>query len=209
MERIDLLLEIARDGIYDYAMVTTSVLASRLGSSQQTVSNHLRELESRHLIKRRPTSRGTYVRVSSEGLSLLQSYQELLSRLLKASKSVKGTVFTGVGEGRFYTQQRGYNRGLQKQLGIRPYPGTLNLKVSRESLARFMLGRPAVRIPGFNAKERTFGALDCYPVHIKGIYSAIIVPERTVHKDTIELVSDDSLRRSLGLKDGDMVEVRG
>ena len=42
-----------------------------------------------------------------------------------------GRVKSGLGEGRYYMSQKGYRAQFAKRLGIDPYPGTLNLRLSR------------------------------------------------------------------------------
>ena len=43
---------------------------------------------------------------------------------------------------------------------------------------------------------------------IKNLDCAIIVPERSHYKETVEIVCHFHLRRTLGLENGDKVEVR-
>ena len=43
---------------------------------------------------------------------------------------IKGVVFSGVGEGRLYTEQMGYKKRFFEKLGIDSFHGTLNIKVN-------------------------------------------------------------------------------
>jgi riboflavin kinase len=48
----------------------------------------------------------------------------------------------------------------------------------------------------------------CYPAAIQNIECAVILPSRSHYSDTIEVLCKYNLRRTLGLKDGDVLELR-
>jgi len=55
---------------------------------------------------------------------------------------------------------------------------------------------------------RTYGAVKAFRARIRGIESAVVMPERTHHpSDVIEVVAPVKLRDVLGLRDGDRVEI--
>jgi riboflavin kinase, archaea type len=209
METIDLLLEIAQKaGLYESSDFKTGIIAKKLNVSQQTISNGLKELENKGLIKREPFYLGITVSISEQGRFFLQSYRERIGLLFQKLNSLEGVVFSGLGEGSFYINQKEYKNQFKEKLGITPFPGTLNIKVDPLSAKRFLLEKKTIIIEGFKSKNRTFGALRAYPVKINNIFCAIIMPERTHYSsDTIELISEIQLRKKLKLKDGDKIKI--
>jgi riboflavin kinase len=119
--------------------------------------------------------------------------------------SFKGRVTTGLGEGQYYISLDGYRKQFVEKLGFEPYPGTLNLKL-KEPFAQHEAS--AVSIIGFKDASRTFGGGKCYPVMIDGVKAAIIRPDRSSYPlNLVEIIAPVNLRKTLGLKDGDEVEV--
>jgi CTP-dependent riboflavin kinase len=99
---------------------------------------------------------------------------------------------------------------LHRKLGLIPFPGTLNLRVRPEVReALFLLRESFLRIadpaepacPGYlqrvtlKANDRT-----CRSAYL-------ILPEITMYKDVLEVISAENLRQMLDLNDGDSVEV--
>ena len=81
------------------------------------------------------------------------------------------------------------------------------VRVAEKALA-FVDGLENVRIEGFKDKSRSFGALDCYKIKVKGIPAAVIVPERTRHdEDIVEIIAPKYLRGELKLKNKDMLVI--
>ena len=191
-------------GLFGSGEFTTTQLARQLNVSQQTISNILRRLEKEKLITRQATYSGTIISISEQGRELLKSYQERLLRISKGLNQIKGRVFTGIGEGIFYTEQKGYKIQFMRKLNIRPYPGTLNIRVEPVEKKKFLQNKKPIVIDGFVTKKRTFGKINSYLVKIKEMKAAIIMPERShYHDDTIEIISNVDLRKRVNLKDGD------
>lgn len=119
---------------------------------------------------------------------------------------LRGKVVSGVGEGGFFMSLEPYVKEMEKELGYRSYPGTLNVAAKRIEAEAFIKGIRKVRIPGFTKGIKTFGHVDCYPCTLKGIPVAIIVPEFTRYElSTVEIIAREHLRTVLKLKDGDEV----
>jgi riboflavin kinase, archaea type len=209
METIDLLLEIAeKAGLYEASDFKTGVIAKKLNVSQQTISNSLRELENKGLIKREPYYLGITVSITEQGRFFLNSYKDKIGTLFQKLNEVDGIVFSGFGEGSFYIAQQGYKKQFIEKLGIKPFSGTLNLKVDPLSAKRFLIEKKTIIIEGFKKDNRAFGALRAYPIKVNKIFCAIIIPERTHYaSDTIELISEKHLRAKLKLKDGSKVTI--
>jgi riboflavin kinase len=121
---------------------------------------------------------------------------------------LKGSVIAGFGEGAYFTNKDAYKKEFKKILGYEPWPGTLNLKVgSKISLA----GLKPIIIKGFREDETTFGNLDCYKCSIVGnkdIVLHLVVPKINKHENNIiELISQNNLRKTLSLKDKDIISI--
>ena len=205
-----LLLAIASEaGLHGPATTSTSSLAGQLGCSQQTISRQLRELEARKLIRRRASSNGIEASLTEEGRSALQTVYLELSRALQAGagkRGLTGIVETGLKEGAYYLSFPQYQQQFRSKLGFTPFTGTLNLRVELPALLSFLDAGKEIYIDGFQTRERSFGGLKAYRVHVNGkIPAALIVPDRTTHRDVAEVISEKKLRDALGLKDGDKV----
>lgn len=122
---------------------------------------------------------------------------------------LSGKVVAGMGEGSYYMGQAGYTKQFRKELGFTPYPGTLDIKLERDSVElRETLARlPSKQAKGFETSERTFGPVKFFPARLKKSRVALILPFRSHHKDIVELVAPKNLRKTLRLNDGDPVQV--
>lgn len=123
---------------------------------------------------------------------------------------ITGTVITGKGEGHAYLARLGYRRLFQQRLDVQPYPGTLNLKLQGQHVERFasLKERQGVRISGFEEHGRTFGDVTCFPCQVNDtVEGIVIIPEKSVYEDVMEIVAEVCLRDALHLQDGDPVTV--
>lgn len=120
--------------------------------------------------------------------------------------TLSGTIVKGLGDGMFFMSMQHYKNEISKKLGFKAYPGTLNLKVSKnqfESLKRFN----PIRISGYESNGKTFGGASCYRAKIKNIHGSIIVPDLTKHNDIIEFIAPVHLKSKLKLNDGDEIKI--
>ena len=208
---MNLLLHLARKGaLAGQAELSTTQLAKETGLSQQSVSRKLIALEEEGLIERHATPQGVNVRLRASGADALRkeflALQDVFSR---GSRSLRGRVVHGLGEGAYYMSLKGYVTQFRALLGFAPYPGTLNLKVDDAALQQFLLSREKIVIEGFTSEGRTFGGLDAYTVQVGRIPAALIIPHRTSHnRGVAEIIAKDYLRGKLRLKDQDVVEVK-
>ncbi|HOO53199.1 MAG TPA: DUF120 domain-containing protein [Methanothrix sp.] len=189
--------------------VSSSTFASLIGSSPQTASRRLSDLEEVGYIARAVSNEGQKVRITEEGVLRLRAeyrdYQKIFEDL--QIERIRGRVAAGLGEGQYYISRAGYRRQFSEKIGFTPSPGTLNLKLD-EPFALDESDPRSVRIEGFEDEGRTFGACRCRPVKIMGIKGAIVRPERTSYPATLlELIAPVNLREALSLSDGDVVEV--
>lgn len=113
-------------------------------------------------------------------------------------KAIRGVVVSGKGgaSGKMREMSEAY---WQATLGYTPHPGTLNIRVRKQDV-RTVRSLPATKMPGLAQKLTTL-YIDGIPVHAripKGIDE---------HGDYVGLISSLPLRVSLGLRDGDEVEL--
>ena len=209
------LYKLAEMGAYGKeTAVSTGMVAKSLELSQQTASRRLIELEKRGLIERSIDGKIQKVKITKEGgNSLAEMYRTLKPVFEGPSQEllIKGILFSGLSEGSYYMGLEGYRRQFRAKLGFDPFPGTLNLRISKDSMSqrRELEGYPFIGIDGFADKERTYGGARCYKVALAGkIQGAIIVPIRAHYReDVIEIIAPENLRKLLRLRDGDTVEV--
>lgn len=212
---IPTLLELLAQGAKDKPVyITTTELARKLGKSQQLASKHLDEMEREGLIERIRSNGKIYVRLTKKGVGASASLYSTLGRVFaeQEKSSVRGIVFSGLGEGAYYVSLKGYRKQFESKLGFDPYPGTLNLKLE-SAVDRKIRGdlstRGGIKIEGFSDGKRTYGGAKCLRADInREEKGAVLIIERTSHDDSvIEIISPTNLRRKLNLKDGSSVEI--
>lgn len=120
---------------------------------------------------------------------------------------VRGSVFSGLGEGGFYVSI--YAKQFRNTLGFTPYPGTLNIRINGDpSSVRRCLEEGGVRVEPPGIPGVKLGAVRVYPAWLRGVEVYIVRPDITVYRyDVIEVIAKTYLRGLLGLRDGDEVEV--
>ncbi len=116
---------------------------------------------------------------------------------------VKGIVTSGRGEGKKFLSMEEYLNIFYREFNLKPYPGTLNVKVSKDIFNKIKsIGN---KIEGFYKNGKYFGGFFYLKGRIKNIPVLVIIPELTRHEDIIEIVSEEHLRSLLKLKDGDFI----
>jgi len=201
------------NAIREVIRVNSRELAKRINQSHQTAARKLKELEDKGLIERRITKDGQYIIITEKGKNLLYKeyidYKRIFEEKSPKTIVIKGSIFTGIGEGRYYVSLDGYRKQFIEKLGFDPYPGTLNLKLSKDQLPlKLELDKKeGITINGFKSESRTFGAVKAFKCKIRNLEGAVVLPERTHYSNVIEIIAPVSLRKELGLKDGDIVEV--
>ncbi|MFW3145438.1 MAG: DUF120 domain-containing protein [Thermoplasmatota archaeon] len=207
-----ILLKLSQLGAIErFIDLTTDKLGVILETSQQSASLYLKRLESRGFIERIRKRNGSAVRITREGLEQLLGLYGQLKAIFDTSREirVRGTITKGLGEGAYYLSQKRYKDQLKHYFDMEPFEGTLNIKLSiRDSPVLDLLKKgTGIKIEGFVSDGRSFGSCICYPCRINNVKGAIMIPNRTLHVGTLEVVSDKRLRDELGLKDGDQVEI--
>jgi riboflavin kinase len=211
------LLKLAEMGAHRRtAKISTEYLAGKLGTSQQTASRYLIELDNLGWIKRTITPDGCLIHITDLGVKELKKLYSNLRFLMEAayppSITLEGTVFTGLGEGAYYISMEQYRKQFMEKLGFDPYAGTLNLKLTTDydiKTRSELEAYPAVEIEGFKDENRTFGNVKCYPAIIENKVKGAIISALRSHYDAsiVEVIAPFPLRKHLKLKDGHKVKV--
>lgn len=196
--------------------ITTSQIADFFKTSQQTASRCLIRLNKElGLVSWRSTRKGSFVQINPLGLDILHQLRFELERALYPDLNtiiIHGSVFSGLGEGKYYISRTSYMDSFVKKLGFKPFHGTLNLRIPPDDVDRLDLIRGSwpVIIPGFEESGRQYGDVLCYEVKIPNLTAkvAAIVPRRSHYgSNVLELISDVNLRETLNLDDGSELAV--
>lgn len=119
---------------------------------------------------------------------------------------LSGTVFSSRGEGKKFLELPWVKQQIKQKLGFTPYPGTLNVMLSEESVKRKKLLEKAHSIQVWPADGYCNGTL--IKALIGTLECAIVVPEVPAYpKDILEVVAPVNLREQLQLEDGGEVTV--
>ncbi|MGQ9515499.1 MAG: DUF120 domain-containing protein [Thermoproteota archaeon] len=123
------------------------------------------------------------------------------------ARLISGRVVSGKGEANQIVSLGWVKKQILDKLGFQPYPGTLNLKLSRRGiilLKRYLSKTEGIAIskPG---KESVGGM--CYRVLVMRKFSgALVFPNINGRReDVVEVISPYFLRRDLQLEDEDEV----
>ena len=186
-------------------------LAKQLETSQQTASRYLLELDTKQMITRELGVKKQLIQITSTGADLLENEYLSYKQIFDLSTKVvfKGKLISGMGEGKYYTRQKGYADQFEKQLGFVAYPGTFNVEIEyiERNKLRLLRNCGGILINEFQAENRTFGSVVCFKATINGYEGAIVLPKRSHYAIVLECISPYFLREKLKLHDGDEVEV--
>lgn len=186
-------------------------LAKQLQSSQQTASRYLLELDTEGMITRELGIKKQLIQLTETGSNIIRQEYGQYQQIFELADKVqfKGHVVSGMGEGRYYTEQQGYIEQFKNELGFKPYPGTLNVEIKQveRNKLRLLKNKKAIPIDEFQTENRTFGGVSCFRAEINGIDGAIVLPSRSHYSHILEFISSHYLRDVLHVKDGDEVTV--
>lgn len=191
--------------------ISSHELAKQINSSQQSASRYLVELDKKGMITRELGIKKQIIRITNIGEESLHEEYLQYQQIFELSDRVifKGKVVSGLGEGRYYTEQNRYIEQFKDKLGFVPFPGTLNVEIEfvERNKLRLLKNRKAIEIEEFKTENRTFGGVRCFRANINGVEGAIVLPLRSHYSNVLELISEIYLRDELDLKDGDSVLV--
>jgi len=118
-----------------------------------------------------------------------------------------GRVVSGARKAGFFTQLDWVQEQCLSKLGFRPYPGTLNIEISKEGLSvieALKKGEGITLIP----PNPQFCIARAFPISVSTVRGAIIVPSEDVNihgKTIVEVIAPVRLKDALGIADGDSV----
>lgn len=202
-----------KGGMKESVKLSTREISSEINRSPQTVSRRLKELETEGMISRRITPDGQWVSITEKGERTLRKEYEDYRRIFESPEvlSLRGKVFTGLGEGRYYLSLEGYTAQISRIIGFRPYPGTLNIRILPEDteIRKRLSKKPGYEIRGFESEGRKFGGCKLFEGELESIKCGVLIPERTHYpEDVLEIVAPFNLREKLKLRDGDVVKLK-
>jgi riboflavin kinase len=191
--------------------VSTGELAQQLTTSQQTASRYLMELDKLGLISRELGIKKQLIEITPRGSEILQDEYSQYQQIFNMTRKVmfKGKVVSGLGEGRYYTEQDGYVKQFKVKLGFIPYPGTLNVEIENveRNKLRLLKNVGGIVIDEFHTTSRSFGGVRCFPARIGSAQGAIVLPMRSHYSTILEFIAPQHLRSQLHLTDGDIVAI--
>lgn len=132
----------------------------------------------------------------------------MFERLLK-DLIIVGKIVGGAGEGAYFTRINWVQEQCQERLGFKPYPGTLNLEISREYLP---IIESLNREEGIDliSPDPKFCNAKTFPVSLGDIGGALIMPDEKVRihaKNIIEIIAPLNIKASLNVSDGDLISI--
>ncbi|MGD8290629.1 MAG: CTP-dependent riboflavin kinase [Desulfobacterales bacterium] len=128
---------------------------------------------------------------------------------MKDHWKISGKIIRGAKQGAYFTQLDWVQKQCQQKLGFRPYPGTLNLEIATENIAKLdtVMARDGIELV---SPDSNFCSGLVIPVTIEGIAGAIVAPATDVRvhaKNIIEIISPLGLKDGLEVADGDRVSL--
>ena len=191
--------------------ISSLELAKQIDSSQQTASRYLLELDKKEMIIREMGIKKQLIKITSGGIEALREEHSQYQQIFELTDRIyfKGVVVSGLGEGRYYTEQNGYVTQFKEKLGIVPYPGTLNVEIEyvERNKLRLLKNHNAIIVDEFETDNRTFGGVRCFHAKINESDGSIVLPLRSHYSNVLEFISPHFLREKLKLKDGDDVKI--
>lgn len=213
-ELIALILELAKQGCARAPVnIDKTLVAANLDVSAWTLNNWLREAAKMGYVEAVSRGRGKRYVLTDVALSELH---RLLRDLEQSVRNVgrlvlTGTVFRGLGEGAFYVTLTEYREHFRSFLGYDPYPGTLNVRLDPDSVARRKLleAFSGYRIPPIKRGDAEYCGAWLYRAVInERVEGGVVIPDKTTYgPDVLEVIAKVCLREALEIKDGDSVKV--
>jgi len=120
---------------------------------------------------------------------------------------LRGTVFSGKGEGARFLKLPEVRRQIEDKFGFTPYPGTLNIRLTeREAFKKV----PLREVEGMEISRGSgFHTGIVFEARLKtGVQCGIVIPQIPDYpEDVIEVIAPTELREDLKLEDGDLLEI--
>lgn len=120
---------------------------------------------------------------------------------------IKGIVISGQGKGAYFMSKPFYKTQFLEKLNFKPFPGTLNLKISNNKIDTIQSIKKdkLEKIKG----EGNFGDVLLIKATLNNdVRGAVVFPKKTTHGENIlEFITSINIKETLGIKDGDEVKI--
>ncbi len=115
---------------------------------------------------------------------------------------IKGKIVSGTHKGSYFMSLEDYQDEFQEKLKFKPFPGTLNLEISKEDAGIIHDLHDKMGVIKGTGK---YGDVKFLPAKLNGIVDgAILFPIKTQHpSEILEFVADENLRSKFKFNDGD------
>lgn len=123
---------------------------------------------------------------------------------------LNGIAASGLGKAKLFTELAWVQAELTQKLGIRPHPGTFNVRLTEsDQLEKWAALKRAPGIPIEEPAGSSCVAV-CYRVLVnEAVPGAILIPGVPAYPaDQVEIVARESVRGTVGVKDGDPITLR-
>jgi len=118
----------------------------------------------------------------------------------------EGTVFSGRGEGKRFVELPWVKRQIEEKLHFVPYAGTLNLRLTEESIEKRKELDSATGLVVDPQTGYCPGIL--FRAYIEGVECAVVLPKIPSYPaDVLEIIAPKYLRGKFGLTDGSTLTV--
>ena len=127
------------------------------------------------------------------------------SKPLKKMK-LSGKVFSGRGGGKKFLELPWVKQQVKEKLGFTPYHGTLNVRLSEESIRRRKLLESTASMEICPAEGYCSGKI--FKAFVGVLECAIVIPDVAGYPENVlEIIASTNLREKLQLADGDKIAV--
>ena len=122
---------------------------------------------------------------------------------------ISGKIVSGVRQGAFFTRLDWFQKQCLEKFGFKPFPGTLNLVIQDKDLwavAKLDQMKGVEILPA----DPAFCSAKAFPVKVGVVEAIIIMPDPTVRvhaKNVVEIIAGVGLKATLGVDDGDSLEL--
>ena len=121
---------------------------------------------------------------------------------------IEGKVFSGMNVAEEYLKMNQYQRKIKDITGFKPFPGTLNLRSSKEEVKNTLNQVDSVRISSFSSEGEEYSGIDVYPARVQGHDAAVLRMDVTDYgPEVVEIAAKHKLRETLDIQDGDKIKV--
>ena len=107
---------------------------------------------------------------------------------------MKGVATSGKKEGGKFVSIKEYRNQINEKLHLNPYAGTLNVRVD-EKIVEDLRMIKGIILHGFLKDGVRYGEVNCFPIEFFDENCYIVLPRKTSHRKTLEIISERNLRK--------------